>query len=197
MEKKYEQFWKWFDQNRDRYEGDEISDQSIELIDQKITSLGDVTWEIGPGRIKLLALTISPGGDATLLQQTKEIVSYAPILNDWEFNYAKPVKEWDNFFYLMINGQELGVDISKWKYVIYKTEGYKFDIEVHLFDLPPLLLTEKDEVLYGIVEMVIESILGEETRLERIDELSFIRNPKVKENGSYILHLRQHLETLK
>ncbi|MGN6293497.1 MAG: hypothetical protein ACTHMV_12205 [Chitinophagaceae bacterium] len=195
MEKKYKQFWSWFVQNKALFESLEISDQSVELIDEEINVLGDFTWEIGPGQLKSFSLTISPGGDRTLLPITKKIISYAPSLNDWEFCYAKPVKEWENYFDVMLGEKEIGIDISKWEYVLFKYDKGIYDIQIKLIDTPADVLAEKDEILYGIVEMVLESILGEEKRLERINELEIVRN-EAFEKASSILNLRQHIDTL-
>jgi hypothetical protein len=196
MENKYKQFWSWFVQNRQLFEQDRISDQSVELIDQEISSLGDFAWEIGPGRQKSLSLTISPGGDPILLSTTKKIISYAPILDNWEFNYAKPTKEWDNYFDVIVNGKEVGVDISQWEYVLFRSNENSYDIEIKLVNIPEAVMSEEDEVLYGIVEMVLESIIGEEKRLERIDHLEILKDDAIEKNASSILNLNKHLDTL-
>lgn len=196
MEKKYKQFWDWFVQDRTRFERHEISDQSVELIDQKINTLGNFAWEIGPGQLKSFSLTISPGGDCTLLPVTKKIISYAPSLNNWEFHYAKPIKEWEHYFNVTISGKKIGVDISNWEYILFKSAKGTYDIQITLTDLPPAILAEKNEVLYGIIEMVLDSIIGEEKRLERINEIEFVKGRQIEKGTSSILNLRQHLDIL-
>jgi len=78
--------------------------------------------EIGPGQEKALSLTISPGGDPELLDTTKEIISLAPVLDNWEFLYAKPVKKWDNYFEVFINEEKIGIDISNWEYILFRND---------------------------------------------------------------------------
>ncbi|HEX2846093.1 MAG TPA: hypothetical protein VHN59_06065 [Chitinophagaceae bacterium] len=196
MEIKYQQFWDWFVQNRTLFAGTEITDQSIELIDQRINILGEFAWEIGPGQLKTTSLTISPGGDRDLLPTTKEIISYAPTLPDWEFHYAKPVKEWENYFNVMVNDQKIGINISKWEYTLSRYDTNIYDIRIKLVDVPVTILAEKDQALYGIVEMVLESIIGEEKRLERINEIEIVKEDVFKKQASSILHLKQHIDSL-
>jgi hypothetical protein len=198
MNIKYGQFWNWFFQNKALFEETKITDQSIELIDQKIRELGDFAWEIGPGDIKLLSLTISPGGDRALLSTTRKIISHAPILDDWEFHYAKPVKNWDNYFEVVVNGKEVGIDISRWEYILFRYKDSIYDIQIKPDSIPEVIRAEKEEVLYGIVEMVLESIIGEERRLEIINDLEVVSRFELdfENDGSSIVNLKKHLDSI-
>lgn len=194
MSNKHRQFWDWFKHNKRLFEETEISDKSIEMIDQHINELGDFAWEIGPGHIKPLSLTISPGGDRKLLAATREIISEAPTLDNWEFYYAKPVKEWDNYFDVIINEEKIGIDISNWEYILFRNDYGNYDIQIKPDNMPAVLKEEQNEV-YGIVEMVLESIIGEEKRLEKIDDLQVVNefDDDIKKRKTSILNLQDHL----
>jgi hypothetical protein len=195
MNNKYKHFWSWFIHNKQLFEEPEISDKAIELIDQQINRLGDFTWEIGPGIIKSLSLTISPGGDRNLLAITREIVSQAPIIDNWEFYYAKPVKEWDNYFDVIIDEKKIGIDISNWEYILFRNDNGNYDIQIKPDNIPAILLSKENQI-YGIVEMALESIIGEERRLEKIDDLEVVSefDDDIKKNGISILNLQDHLK---
>jgi hypothetical protein len=195
MDSSYIQFWNWFVQNKIIFEGSEISDAAIELIDQQINLLGDFAWEIGPGHTKVWSLTISPGGEKELLATTRNIISQAPILTHWEFHYAKPVKEWDNYFDVVIGEEKQGIDISSWEYVLFRNEAGSYDIQIRPDGIPAgLKLNEKE--LYGVVEMVLDSIIGEEKRLEIIDHLEVVGEfaAGAKKSKTRIVHLWDHLK---
>lgn len=194
MRNTYIQFWNWFQQNKIFFEEPEISDSAIKLIDQQIGNIGDFAWEIGPGHIKQLALTISPGGDKNLLDSTKEIISLAPVLSNWEFYYAKPIKEWDNYFDVIFNGEKIGIDISNWEYILFRNDNGSYDIQIIPVGIPSILMSNESE-LYGLVEMVLESIIGEEKRLEKIDDLEVVNefDDNLVKNKVSILNLPDHL----
>lgn len=198
MEVKYKKFWNWFTQNRRIFEGSAISEESIEIIDREISELGNFAWEIGPGQLKPLFLAISPGGDSTLLPDTRKIISYAPVLENWEFYYAKPIKNWENYFEVYINEEKVGIDISSWEYILFRVKRNIYDIQVKPMNLPSKVNAEKEEMLNGLVEMVVQAIIGEELRLERINALEVVSKfgSDPEESASSILDIKKHLDSL-
>ncbi|HEX7844218.1 MAG TPA: hypothetical protein VF476_00375 [Chitinophagaceae bacterium] len=197
MKDNFTTFWHWFQHSKFLFEKLEISQDSINLIDKQITTLGDFAWEIGPGKNKEYSLTLSPGGDKSLLSLTKSIVSKAPVIDNWEFHYAKPIKEWENYFEVFFKNEKISIDISKWQYVLFRNKDNAFDIDVRVSDVPVILQGEAEE-MHGIVEMVVESIIGEEARLEKIDRLEIVKefDNKSKKGITAIPNLLNHIQKL-
>lgn len=105
MNKKYKIFGDWFLYHEKNIEEIELSKSFIDELETKIKTLGDYTWEIGPGFNKPLAFTISPGGAPCLLLETKKIISYAPLLDKWEFYASRRIKQWNNYFDVLSMGK--------------------------------------------------------------------------------------------
>ena len=73
MNEKYKIFWKWFLNHEKIIEEIYLNKTFIDELEIKIKTLGDFTWELGPGFNKPLAFTISPGDDPNLLLETKKL----------------------------------------------------------------------------------------------------------------------------
>jgi len=194
---KYSDFWQWFLKNRFEFEVSNFKEESIQDMDNRILTMGDFAWEIGPGKLKRFSLSISPGGDKLLIGKTKEIVAEAPILNDWEFNYAKPEKEWDNYFESIWKNRKVEIEISSWKYILYKYEKGVYDIEIFPFGIKSEMLLDKDH-MQGLAEMVVQSLIGEEKRLTRINGIEVRTDLPLtfESKETSILLLKEHLNKL-
>lgn len=165
------EFWNWFALNKDQFIPSKITNEFISQLDNKILSMGDFSWEIREGISKNYMLIISPGGDINLLSRTKEIISFSPDLEDWEFFHYKPEKKWD--FKLSLYEEDKVqkiVDVSDWEYVLYKFPDGSFDI---IFRAENLINSSDDEKIV-IAEIVLESILGEELSLEYIKNIEVL-----------------------
>jgi hypothetical protein len=188
-------FWQWFSANCEKIAIDFENSNLLDELDNRITSLGDFTWEIGPGKIKSCALVISPGGDVELLKKTKEVVKNALECKDWEYYYAKPPKEWDlTFDYETQNGKTILVDASGWEYVLLKYEDGMFEIIIKDFTLCQLDDDEKQIV----AEIVLDGVLGEELRMERIFAIEIVDDfaPQYQDKSTNIKKLESHLKSL-
>lgn len=194
-EKKVNGFWNWFIDNKFDLVPERISDNLISKLDDKILSLGDFSWEIREGFIKENMLIISPGGNIDLLPITKRIIELAPIIEDWEFSHYKPSKEWD---YQLILYEESNVkkilNVKDWEYVLYKFKDGTFDIIFKTKNLNSSLQEEK--VLVG--DIVLESIIGEESSLKFIKNMEFVQefNDTDKQKSNPLIFLKKHFEEL-
>jgi hypothetical protein len=118
---------------------------------------------------------ISPGGHAERLPETKTIVDLAPPCTGWQFFSAKQPKEWERCFLMNDSqGNQLAVDASEWRYVLYEYPDGVFDIVVHAPGLAGL--SEQDQI--SAAEIVLDCELGEETRLSLIDEIEVVVPPR-------------------
>lgn len=197
MKGKYSHFWNWFEKNRIRFEENEISSSAVDEIDKEINKIGEFAWEIGPGQREKFSLTISPGGDPSLLSITRTIISQAPKLSNWEFYPAMPEKKWENYFEVDVSNKKIGIDISHWEYILFRHTNNVFDIQIKANNLPNKITIKPNE-LQGIAEMVLQSLVGEERRLTAINELEVVSvfEDKFRDSGSSLLSLKKHLDEL-
>jgi len=179
-------FWNWFLSVADNF-GDHFDNQElIQELDQKISKMGDFSWELGPGVADQTnsALVITPCGDKTLLPVTKLVVANAPKIPGWEFFASKPPKKWERRFLVEAeNGRKIEIDASNWKYALLKFPEGTFDI---IIKSPELIGLTKD-LQYTAATIVLDSEIGEEMRLQWIvgvdvvaefdEELSKKNNP--------------------
>src|SRR5262249_33183984 len=136
----------------------------IEQLDKKVLELGDFSWEIGPGwrDTQANSLVFSPGGDKARLEETRRIVSLAPVCQGWEFYPAKPPKNWNCYFLVTDDtGRQMPVDASTWKYVLLRFPDQSFDITICAPDLKNLT----GQLRETAAEIVLDGELGEERRI--------------------------------
>jgi len=108
-------FWDWFSSNCTKFGQDFTNELLLDELNNRISELGEFVWEIGPGNKSLNQLVISPGGDIEKLPLTKEIIKYAKVLSDWEFYYAKPIKNWNfEFNFEQLDGNILYINAFRW-----------------------------------------------------------------------------------
>jgi hypothetical protein len=190
-------FWKWFVVVSDQFGNQFENSKLINELDQRITSLGGFTWEIGPGIINPSnsSLVISPCGDRKKLRSTKKIVDKSPSCVGWEFYPAKMPKNWDRKFVIQIQpGQELQVNASQWRYALLKYPGNTFDIIVRA----PELLNFDDDARCQAVEIVLDSELGEEQSLLWIGGIEIVSkyDDDLANKSNPIEHLSAHFKEL-
>lgn len=160
-------FWNWFVKNEKLLAPKIITDNLIDVLDKKILSLGDFSWEIRRGEEKENMLIISPGGNLALLAVTKNIIELAPDMTFWEFQYFKPAKDW-KFRFSIDNGDvKRMLDASDWEYVLLKFPDGTYDIILKAESLNSLPKGYQEDA----VEIVLESSIGEKLRLELIKDI--------------------------
>lgn len=194
-EKRINEFWTWFIKHKTYLTPENISDNLISKLDDKILSLGDFSWEIHKGDTEENMLIISPGGDVDLIPETNKVIRLAPKIENWEFRYYKPSKNWD--FQLTLyeedNVKKI-LDVKDWEYVLYKFRDGTFDI---IFKTRNLSSVTKDEQLL-IADIVLESIIGEKNSLRLIKKIEFVDefNDVDKQKSNSIKVLKQHFDEL-
>jgi hypothetical protein len=188
-------FWIWFSDCCDDLGQNFDNEELLNELDDRINELGEFAWEIGPGIFCVNQLVISPGGDLDLLPYTKEIVSYAKVLPNWEFHYAKPPKQWDLIFdFEKHDGSQIEINASQWKYVLLKYDDGMFEIIIQTHDLQQL---DEDDQL-NATEILLDGILGEENRMlyvcgfDVVDEFE----EQFKSKKSDIRDLNNHIKRL-
>ena len=185
-----ESFWAWFESIAAALADDFEQEAIWDRLDEAVSELGEVVWELGPGSKAEYALSLSPDGDLDWLPVTRHIVSCAPRLARWEFNAARPPRPWSPTFTV----GDLEVDASSWRYVLLAFPDGIFDLVLEQGNVSDA----DDSDRYAAAVVLLDGLLGEETRLSRIqdlvvvDELEFEHDAK----ASKVEHLPFHLQSL-
>lgn len=175
------EFWSWFRAVADSLEVKMENPSLLAELDRSITKLHpSISWELGPGIKKACQLVISPNLNAELFPFTREIVGHAPQLDNWEFYAARQPKPWD--YRLEVedtSGSALAFDTSSWTYVLLRYPSGKHEI---LIKSTVPLPSDKDTG-WQIGAIILESILGEETLLDKIDSFTVVDRLEAKFEG--------------
>jgi hypothetical protein len=193
-----DEFWTWFASVCGEFGPQFENTQLIEELDRRVTSLGELSWEIGPAPdADANALVVTPGGRADLLPLTKQIISRAPACDGWQFYAAKPPKQWNLRFTVEAGGSEIPIDASSWRHVLYKYPDGLFDIVVLATNESRL----SDDIRAMAAEIVVEGQIGEELRIrlvnaidveEPVDAALVAKSSAVQVMRQQLLELAEH-----
>ncbi len=162
------EFWSWFAVNAEEVrraynEGDTewLNDQ----LSRWLRSYSDVlSWEIGPYHDGVDTLVISPRTRAGL-PLTRRLVAFAPELQGWRFEHAKPRKLVSQLS-VQLHGETYSA--ANWTYrMTTYNKGEFVDIEVFI------PAREAFDTSHGslLCEVIADTLLGEELRLERVGRI--------------------------
>jgi hypothetical protein len=193
---KIESLWRWFVVNEnqiiDSFQNESLTNYIVENLDNLILDFGMFTWEIGPGKVKPWFLTISPNGDRDLIRVSQKIIEHAPNLDDWEFNYCKPAKDWDRRFIIYdSNMNEQNIDASNWKYVMLRNEDGMIDLILEAKNI-----THWDhDTARTAADIIVTSEIGEETKIQKILSVDIVDKLERQYNSrkTEIQYLKKHL----
>lgn len=161
-------FWSWFASTADELASQFDNEVLLEQLDGKVSEMGELAWEIGPGLVYDNALAVSPDGNRGLLPVTKKIVAAAPVIPRWEFHPARPPRrEAFEFSIGSSHEAETAIDAHGWRYVLFRYPDSRFELILEQSNLSRL--AEEDRYTAAIV--FVDALLGEEQRLEYIDSI--------------------------
>jgi len=188
-------FWEWFETIAADL-GRDLENQAIlEELDRRVSELGDVSWEVGPGRKEENALVITPDGSKEQLATTQRIVARAPMIPCWEFHWARPARTWSLQFSIDSDqGGRTQVDARSWRYVLFRFPDQTFDVVLEQSNLKEA--SESDRYTAAVV--LLDGILGELKRLELIGGIEAVAALPEDQatKASPIESLSMHLESL-
>ncbi len=171
LKEKIKLFWEWFVENeilmKDVVNDDLHDDRDflINAMDNHVLDFGMFTWEIGQESNDLFFFTISPNGNSELLQMSKKIMTKAPGLNTWKFNYAKPAKNWNFQFNVFDDyANEHNIDASEWKFILLPYPGNKVKLIIEAKNIANVDDNTKDSA----GNYVLTHTLGEECKINNI-----------------------------
>lgn len=178
--KELNNFWKWVSVNINNLNPSNINDEYIGALDDKIKELGDFSWEIGYDNIKSKNfLAISSEGDIDLLEDSKSILNESPIIAGWVFYSARPPKQWNLVFELIINDKPVSFNAKEWQYVLYRSDNNVYDIVVKV----PTAYKPYEEYFDNIGFIATEGELGEAFVLEYINVIDLVYEFNEREQG--------------
>ena len=163
---KAQRFWTFFQTKAPYLREEELDGQLLDTVADEVEKLGAFGWELGPAPKGDAPRTfvISPDGDPDLLPETVGIVALAPSLPGWSFLPARPRREGLSFFI-----GDVEVDASKWRFVFLPFPDGGLGLVIEQPGLPTMLNDDEDRAFAAVV--CLDGILGEQQRLERIDEI--------------------------
>lgn len=168
-------FWVWFESVSCDLAEDFDNEELVAALDTRVAELGNFEWELGPGATRPNALVISPGGDPELLRATRKVVSKAPAITGWEFLHARHPRQWQMRFTIEDrSGAVRQVDASGWCYVLLRYPDGAHEVIIEA----PSMAEFDEELRYSAAIVVLDGLLGEERRLEAVDEVSIV--PKLE-----------------
>jgi hypothetical protein len=190
-EKQIEEFWSWFQGIAPSLTADVENPSLLEELDTRVRNLDAMlSWEVGPGANESWQLVISPDLNRDLRQKAQAIVSRAPVLKGWEFYPARRPKEWDYKFVMKRSGGRASIqlDASRWNFVLLQYPDGVHDVLLQGNNLPAL----DDDERWQAAAVTLESILGEDVLLERIDEFELVErlDPRFEAKAKPIQNLR-------
>ncbi len=196
IDTKIENLWRWFVANEnqiiDSFQNESLANYIVENLDNLILDFGMFTWEIGPGKVKPWYLTISPNGDRDLIRVSQKIIEHAPDLNDWEFNYYKPAKDWDRKFIIYdSNMNEQNIDASNWKFVMLRNDDGMIDLILEASNITHL----DNDTASTAANIIVTNEIGEETKIQKIQSVDIVGKLENQFNSrkTGIQHLKKHL----
>lgn len=188
-------FWEWFETIAANLGRDLENQALLTELDRRVSDLGDVSWEVGPGQEEENALVITPDGARQQLPTTRRIVARAPRIPGWEFHWARPPRTWTLEF--SIDSEQAGriqVDARSWRYVLLRFPDHTFDVVLEQGNLKDV--SERDRYTAAVV--LLDGILGELKRLELIGGIEpvAVLPEEQTSKANPIEVLSKHLESL-
>lgn len=189
-EEKIINLWRWFYSNNTRIinciESNLKNEQEfiVNQLDNLILDFGRLSWDVEKGNKKSWSFTISPNGEPELLKITKEIITNAPELENWEFNYAKQAKKWDRKLSIYDFEMELHqIDITNWEFLVTNNSNGMFDL---LIEAPNTKHLDK-ETCNSVANIAVINEIGEEAKILKFASISIVNEideeyEAVKEN---------------
>jgi len=166
-------FWYWFHVNAGSIVSEIEKGARLDELDRKVNNLApDLSWEVGPGIDKQWQLVISPNLNRSLRKTACMIVAGSPELDEWEFHSARQKKDWDYRVEIEIDKIDtpLSIDAKSWRFVLLR---YPDGVQEILIEANGIPKVEKEDRRL-ICEVVLESLLGEETLLNSVDEFELV-----------------------
>lgn len=189
---KVEEFWDWFRGIAPLLAADVENLSLLQELDARMHGLdAALSWEVGPGACEPLQLVVSPNLDRELQARAKEIIAHAPVVQGWEFHSARRSKDWD--YKLLMERSDgrrpVQIDASNWQFVLLQYPDGGRELLLQGNNLPSL----DDDERWQAAAITLESILGEDVVLDRINDFELVDQlePRFEAKRKPIQRLRE------
>lgn len=192
---KIAKFWRWFQTIANDLAANFENEGLLAELDERVSELGDVSWELGPGKAEENALAITPDGSKEWLPVTQHIIELAPRISGWEFQSARPQRDWDMQFSIEgAGGTPLRIDARQWRYVLFKYPDNTFDIVLEQNNLHSI----SDDDRYAAAIVLLDGTVGERRRLALLGGIEAVETLSAEHarKANPMHHLAQHLDSL-
>ena len=186
------EFWVWFAAKseliREAYKCGNFTWIDDEVSPRVEAIAREMTWEMGPYCDPHDAMVLSPTTRENI-PIAKRAVALAPTLDGWCFLPARPPKELLSLEFV-VDGESVNADTWRYRLTSYN-RGEFVDIEI-LFDRANAPPTEQDVTF---CELVVEALIGEEMRLDRVGYIDSRQVDDVSaiEKAAPLSNLKKHL----
>ena len=186
------ELWKFFSSNATKIAA-AYDSENYDWLDKKISPLvkaisEDINWEFGPYHHPDNTFVLSPGVRENL-PVSRAAIAQAPRIPGWFFEPAKPAKKLLSLFF---EAEGSAVCADAWRYRLTSYNDGEF-VDIEIFYDSSTSPPAAHEHLF--CELVMEAILGEELRLDRVGCLkpTLVSDVGVVEKASEIRYLKEHL----
>jgi hypothetical protein len=186
------ELWKYFSRHVSEIAAAYSADD-YEWLDRKLSPLikaiaADMNWEIGPYNHPDQTFVLSPTIRENL-PVSKAAIALAPSISGWVFVPAKPAKD---LLSLSFEARGFKVNANEWRYRMTSYNDGEF-VDIELFFEPSSSPPASYENMF--CELVVEALLGEELRLDRVGYLKpiSVRDMRSIEKASQIRYLKAHI----
>jgi hypothetical protein len=162
-----EDFWLRFENHFKLLGSDPYEAEFIKFIDDTILHWG-LMWEIGPGKSKEFSFTISPQGNFDLIEKANQIISKAPVLEDWEYYGFKQPKE--NWHLANLLDRNIAVNAINWTHQLLQYPEGDFELLIKADNIRQYDTGGRDL----IVDLVVTNLLGEEIKMNEIVHIEIV-----------------------
>lgn len=183
-------FWAWFCASQGEIaEAYERGDSA--MLERLFTNrLPDTTvalnWEIGPYHHPDHTLVLSPTVRENL-PITRRMVSEAPVISGWHFLPAKPPKD---LLRLHFELPHTSICADDWRYVLLAYPDGFMELDILIPANAPF--SDSQDAL--ICELLVESLIGEATRLEHIGRITPLRiDESTVSRGIAVTSMKDHI----
>jgi hypothetical protein len=194
MDFDFSHLWALVSGCQDDLVGLEPSEEVVHELNQVITSIADIGWELGPVDGGGAFLAFSPGRDIELMPLLRKLVASAPQIDGLEFLIGRPARVW-NFVVSVRTEHEgtLAIDCSEWLYALEVFEDGRVGIEI---------ASGANEVRgwdpASVSRLAVDMTLGEDFRLESLEYLDCVEELPAdrRENATALKYLAEHLASI-
>ncbi|MCC7453281.1 MAG: hypothetical protein IT222_03870 [Crocinitomix sp.] len=186
LAQRIEDFWEWFDENREVIQQVVSESQHpetnyiVEQLDQHLLGMGKLKWQLENPHESKFNLVLSPNNDRKLLEITRAIIQKANRHQDWEYHHAIPLKETFEVI-LYDNEMEIRTIIAHhWNVIPLIEADGRCEL---LIEAPELLDLDEDTQLIA-VDLMLTDVLGEELKIKHLSGfqiLEFVEDDQVEE----------------